>query len=503
MRHAMLIDLDLCVGCRACTSACKEQWDSGPGAARNWVRTLESGTRGEDLAVTFYPGLCMQCDDAPCTKACPSGATHVDANGVIVVDAEVCIGCGSCVSACPYRARTVDPLKGVAEKCNLCAPYVARGETPACVATCPAEARIFGDLDDTSSEISRAAAMRRARPLVTAELNTRPKVLFAGDSARERILAAGALRRPDASALARTLETSAPLAAAGVPVFGALAVAGGVAVNLLARRMEKVAAEERPVRAQGSAGGAGRHVGVPGAEALQVPPELDRHPAGLRFLHWFNAASWVLLLVTGVALLSGSFAPFGPALPAAIAGLVGGKGRLILLHVVWGLAWAAVIVPLFLLLKGGLRHVWDDVRFTRDDLAWLVVKPLALLGLRQGALPPQDKYNAGQKLFALFVLGATTALVASGGVMAFHLGSARLVSAAVVVHGATVALVLAGLVVHVTMAAVIAEERPALRSMFTGRIDAGHAAHHSPKWLAKLGHRTSDATAPAHEEENP
>ena len=98
MRHAMLVDLELCVGCKACVSACKEQWDSGPGAARGWVHAYETGTReADDLAVTFYPGLCMQCEAHPCTVDCPTGATHVDANGVVVVDAEVCIGCGNCV----------------------------------------------------------------------------------------------------------------------------------------------------------------------------------------------------------------------------------------------------------------------------------------------------------------------------------------------------------------------------------------------------------------------
>ncbi len=90
MRLAMSIDLDRCVGCQACVSACKEQWDSGPGAARDWVRTFESGTRGKDLAVSFYPGLCMQCEDHPCTADCPSGATYVDARtGVVLVDAQL------------------------------------------------------------------------------------------------------------------------------------------------------------------------------------------------------------------------------------------------------------------------------------------------------------------------------------------------------------------------------------------------------------------------------
>jgi formate dehydrogenase gamma subunit len=201
----------------------------------------------------------------------------------------------------------------------------------------------------------------------------------------------------------------------------------------------------------------------------------------------FNAASWLVLTVSGVGLVSAAgFALVGAAFPAKLAAALGGKDVLLRLHVVWGLVWAAVIVPQFLLFKGNLRQVWEDVRPTRDDLVWLAVKPLAMLGLSRRTLPPQDKYNAGQKLFAIFVLVATATIVGTGLVMTFHLGPPQLVAAAVVAHGLAIALVLAGLAIHLTMAAVIADERPALRSMWTGRIDYAHARHHSPKWVAKL-----------------
>jgi formate dehydrogenase gamma subunit len=486
MRYAMGIDLDLCVGCKACVSACKEQWDSGPGAARDWVHTVESGTRGVDLALSFYPGLCMQCEDHPCTADCPTGATFVDPRtGVVTVDAQVCIGCGNCVSSCPYGARQVDPAKKVVEKCNLCAPYVARGEQPACVATCPAECRIFGDLDDPGSAIAAFARTRGARPLATPEIDPRPRTLYAGDPHRERILAAGFLRAPRKSWLTRTWGRSLPLARDVAPAAVAGSILGGLVINWKARA-DRVRREE-----QGEAGPVPPAAPPPplakAAAAARYERYLFRHRRGMRFLHWFNALSWALLLSTGTALMSSaSFAIFGAGFPRWLSSLLGGAERLIRLHVLWGLLWAALIVPLFLVFKHGPRHVLEEVRVTRDDLRWLVMKPFAMIGLAPQPLPPQDKYNAGQKLFAVAVLAGTAAIIGSGLVMTLHLGPADAVAAAILVHKLAIVLMLVGVGVHLTMAAVIADERPALRSMVTGHIDYQHARHHSPKWVARL-----------------
>jgi cytochrome b subunit of formate dehydrogenase len=109
-----------------------------------------------------------------------------------------------------------------------------------------------------------------------------------------------------------------------------------------------------------------------------------------------------------------------------------------------------------------------------------------MAGLWTKPLPPQDKYNAGQKLFAVHVLLATSAIIGSGLVMTFHLGSARTVAAAILVHELAIGLTLLGVAVHFTMAALLADERPALASMVTGRIDYEHAKHHSPKWVERL-----------------
>ncbi len=463
MRYGMLIDLEDCIGCQACVSSCKEQWDLAPDATRNWVRSFERGTRGNDLALAFYPGLCMQCETHPCTTDCPTGATYVDANGVIVVDADVCIGCGNCVSNCPYGARTIDPVKGIAEKCNLCAPLVARGGEPACVATCLAECRIFGDLDDPGSAISKEVAARDARPLVTQAINTRPKVFYAGDAARALVLENDVIHPSRASWLTETWTgITRPLARFAIPLAPVFAIGGGLVANVIERRA-RVAREEPP---------------------REKPEALPRHRLGMRVLHWFNAFSWLLLLLTGTALMATPhFALFGTAAARSIASWFGGPAGLIRVHVLWGLLWTAVIVPLFLLFKRGGAEALEEVRIERRDLLWLVRKPLAMLHRARAPLPPQHKYNAGQKLFAISAILGTATIIATGLVMTFHLGNASVVAAAILLHKLAIGLAIVGLSVHFAMAAVIREERPALRSMITGTIDREHAEEHNALWV--------------------
>jgi formate dehydrogenase gamma subunit len=148
-------------------------------------------------------------------------------------------------------------------------------------------------------------------------------------------------------------------------------------------------------------------------------------------------------------------------------------------------------VPLFLYFKGGGIEALREVRLTRDDLRWIARKPLAMLGLSRRPLPPQDKYNAGQKLFAISALIGTTLIIATGVVMTLHLGPPALIRAAIVTHKLAILLALVGLAVHITMAAIITEERPALRSMITGTVDREHAEHHSQKWVEEISADTT------------
>ena len=473
MRYGMMIELDKCVGCQACVSSCKERWDSGPGAARDWVLEYERGNRETGLELTFYPGLCMQCDEHPCTSDCPTGATYANEYGVVVVDRDVCIGCGNCIPMCPYGARHADPRQGIVEKCNLCAPYVARGESPACVATCLAECRHFGDLDDPRGALARRIADRDARPLTTPDVNVGPQVYYAPEPKRLHVIESGAVRRSEHSWLTSTWQRATrPAAQYGVPAMAAVVALGGALVNFRNRTSVVPADKPAPTTTEPASG---RRTYVP------------RHNLVMRLLHWFNAASWFVLLLSGTALMATpAFSLFGSTLPDVVAALVGGRANLLLLHVLWGLVWALVIVPGFLVQKRGgidaIREVW----ITGDDIRWLLYKPLAMLRLGSVGLPPQDKYNAGQKLFAISVLAATTLIIGSGLVMVFHVGSAPVVAAAILVHKLSIMLVLLGLGVHLTMAVIMREERPALRAMVRGDIDRDHAAEHATKWVEKL-----------------
>lgn len=206
-RYGMAIDLRRCVGCEACTIACKQENHTPPGVAYAKVIKQEVGEYPH-VRRTFLPILCNHCDDPPCVPVCPVGATWKrEEDGIVVVDYDICIGCRYCVTACPYGARYFDfgdnyyePLNAFEEqpsheygrtwdrtnggspignvrKCTFCLHRLARGEEPACVQTCMPRARIFGDLNNPESEISRLIAERRHTRLKE-ELGTEPKVYY-------------------------------------------------------------------------------------------------------------------------------------------------------------------------------------------------------------------------------------------------------------------------------------------------------------------------------------
>lgn len=179
-RYAMVIDKERCVGCQSCTVACKSEWDVPNGAARTRVR--DAGIRGTypDFVSTFYVSQCNHCDRPTCVPACPSGATYQDANGIVRVNKELCIGCGSCVAACPYGARYIDSGKGVVDKCDFCASRLEQAFQPACVLTCPANAKIFGDLEDTTGAVFNMVYRQGAHRMQSTDVNIGPNVYYLG-----------------------------------------------------------------------------------------------------------------------------------------------------------------------------------------------------------------------------------------------------------------------------------------------------------------------------------
>ncbi len=197
-RYGMAIDLKRCIGCHACAMACKAVNGTPPNV--HWSKVLVSETgKYPNARITYTPMLCMQCAKAPCVSVCPTGATTKRPDGIVMVDSAKCIGCRLCETACPYGARTfvkeitpydakygLNPYEklmyprhkaGTEEKCNFCADRLAKGEQPACVATCPGYARIFGDLSDPNSEVSKLIAKRKGTQLKP-EMGTDPSVYF-------------------------------------------------------------------------------------------------------------------------------------------------------------------------------------------------------------------------------------------------------------------------------------------------------------------------------------
>ena len=154
MQYGFVIDQTACIGCHACTVACKTEHDVPLGVNRTWVKYIESGT-WPDTKRAFSVLRCNHCSDAPCVSICPTGALFRRDDGIVDFDTSLCIGCKSCMQACPYDALYIDPLDNTAQKCNYCVHRVEVGLEPACVVVCPEGAIISGDLNDPTTPISR------------------------------------------------------------------------------------------------------------------------------------------------------------------------------------------------------------------------------------------------------------------------------------------------------------------------------------------------------------
>jgi len=218
MKLGLVIDLDTCVGCHACATACK-QWNTsgtiGPlsdqdaygrdpnGSWLNRIRTFEVQEQIQEQVASpcsstsidlhamatdqtqasktvHMPMSCMQCEDADCVTVCPTGASYKrDEDGIVLVDQDKCMGCNLCAWACPYGARELDEEQGVMKKCTLCVDriydenLVEADRQPACVLSCPTSSRVFGDFDDPSSKVSKLVVERNGQSLMP-ELGYKP-----------------------------------------------------------------------------------------------------------------------------------------------------------------------------------------------------------------------------------------------------------------------------------------------------------------------------------------
>lgn len=176
VRWAKIIDQSSCIGCHACTTACKSENEVPLGVTRTYVKYVDVGTF-PNARRNFQVTRCNQCADAPCVSACPTKAMHVRPDGIVDFEKDVCIGCKACIAACPYDAIFINPEDHSAEKCNFCAHRIDVGLEPACVVVCPTQAILIGDLNDPESRVSQIVhrdpvAVRRP------EKDTQPKLFY-------------------------------------------------------------------------------------------------------------------------------------------------------------------------------------------------------------------------------------------------------------------------------------------------------------------------------------
>jgi molybdopterin-containing oxidoreductase family iron-sulfur binding subunit len=197
VRWGMLIDSTKCTtGCTDCITACNSENGLSGGKLptdSQWIRKIEIKEIRTGKTQSL-PMMCQHCAEPPCVDVCPTGASFKRADGIVLVDKHICIGCRYCVMACPYKARSFvhEPLsqqkpdvprgKGTVEGCTLCVHKVDKGESPACVSACSAaghEAMLFGDLNDPNSEISQRVASYATRQ-IREDLNLNTGVRYIG-----------------------------------------------------------------------------------------------------------------------------------------------------------------------------------------------------------------------------------------------------------------------------------------------------------------------------------
>ena len=178
MRYGFVIDQRTCIGCHACTVACKTEHQVPVGQFRTWVKYVDKGEWPSSTRA-FGVMRCNHCSNAPCVAICPTKALFTREDGIVDFDSDRCIGCKSCMQACPYDAIYIDENTHTAAKCNYCAHRVDDGLEPACVVVCPTHSIWAGDLDDAASGISQLVAAN-STAVRSPEQNTGPNVLYIG-----------------------------------------------------------------------------------------------------------------------------------------------------------------------------------------------------------------------------------------------------------------------------------------------------------------------------------
>ncbi len=176
VNYGFVIDQGACIGCHACSTACKSENEVPLGVYRTWVKTTETGAY-PDTQRHFQVTRCNHCQNPPCVRICPTSAMYKRDDGIVEFDSSACIGCKACIQACPYDAIHIDPNLGTASKCHFCSHRTDIGLEPACVVVCPEHAILAGDLNDPTSEIAQVLARSKVT-VRKPEQGTSPKLFY-------------------------------------------------------------------------------------------------------------------------------------------------------------------------------------------------------------------------------------------------------------------------------------------------------------------------------------
>jgi formate dehydrogenase gamma subunit len=358
---------------------------------------------------------------------------------------------------------------GRVEKCDFCASLVDAGVEPACVTVCPAGARLFGDLDDRDGVVARHFRHHEVQRNATEQVDTKPQVFYAGrKEVVERIFTS---YPPDPAGL----EPSLP----GF-ILGKVLRPGFLGLLGLVMAGQSVAVARQLVAGESKDEGEV-------ADAM-TEPMVVRHDTATILLHWFNALVWLLQAVTGAGLLASSGYRVTPEFfNRPLLASFGSAAALLDFHVTVGLIWLAVLI--FFGIFGFRHHLVSYLRHLRidgTDLAWMRIKLRRMLVGSEDPLPPQGKYNAGQKLCGWVISVSAVTLIGSGLLMYFLPGSGPPVRWAIPIHFAAAAVSIVAAVLHGFMATTVASERPVLFSMLHGRIPERYAREHNRWWWDEI-----------------
>ena len=175
----MLIDLSLCIGCNACAIACKMENDVPAGEFNTWIESWDV-KKDDQIRRSNVPKQCNHCGNPTCVSVCPTAASYIADDGTVQIDESKCIGCKYCMAACAYGVRYLVEETGEVQKCTFCHHRSSNGLLPACVSTCVTKARLFGDLNDPESDISKRIAEAKQTDVLLPDMNMDPKLFYLG-----------------------------------------------------------------------------------------------------------------------------------------------------------------------------------------------------------------------------------------------------------------------------------------------------------------------------------